>query len=117
MTSTLAWWAFAFAPVPAHPPGWLTAARYACFGAMESELPGVSGWMLLGLAPLTFLAGIVVLWASDLPASVRHVAGTRAGLVALAVLVLALVIESVWVVDKVQAARAITSWAETLQDD
>jgi len=45
------------------------------------------------------------------------VASTRAGLVALAVLVLALVIESVWVVDKVQAARAITSWAETLQDD
>ena len=111
LTSTLVWWAFAFMPLPSEPPAWLTAARVACFGPMETGLPGAAGWMMLVLAPLSFLVAIVVLWGSELPSSLRQAARRRAGQGLFAVLALAAIVEGVWVVQRVQAAWAITAWS------
>ena len=117
LTSTLVWWAFAFMPLPSAPPAWLSAARVACFGPMETGLPDAAGWMMLVLAPLSFLLAIVVLWGSELPSSLRQVARRRSGQGLLAVLAVAMVVEGVWVAQRVQAAWAVTAWTPGSPDD
>jgi protein SCO1/2 len=117
LTSTLVWWAFAFMPLPSAPPAWLTAARVACFGPMETGLPGAAGWMMLVLAPLSFLLTIVVLWGSELPSSLRQAARRRLGRGLFAVLALATGVESGWVVQRVQAAWAVTAWSPSPLDE
>lgn len=122
VTSTLGWWAFAFAPLPSAPPGWLVAARVACFGATASGLPAARGWMMLVLAPATLLGAIVALWGAELGLSLRRAARSRVGQASLALLALAVVVEGVWVARKLEAARAVTAWtpspveAETLPE-
>jgi protein SCO1/2 len=110
LTSTLVWWAFAFMPLPSESPAWLTAARLACFGSMESGLPGAAGWMMLVLAPLSFLIAIVALWRWELGPSLRQAARSRLGQGIFAVLALAVVVESMWVVRKLEAGRAVATW-------
>ena len=117
VVSTLLWWAFAFMPLPSQPPEWVTAARYACFGSMERGLPAANGWMLLVLAPASFLAGIFVIWGPDLRGSMLHVARTRSGRCMVIALALAVATEGAWVVRKVHAARAVTTWAHGVQGD
>src|SRR5262249_4038876 len=79
LIGTLGWWAFAFAPLPAEPAGWLSAARHACFGSADDGLPAAHGWMVLILGPASFLAGIVALWGRQLLSSLVHVGRTRSG--------------------------------------
>lgn len=103
-------------PLPSAPPEWLTAARSACFGSIESGVPAAWGWMLLVLAPASFLVAIVVLWGSELAASVRALARLRLGQCLLAALAVALVVEATWVTTKLRTARAIASWDQGLHD-
>ena len=103
-------------PLPSAPPEWLTAARYACFGSIESGVPAAWGFMLLVLAPASFLVAIVVLWGSELAASVRAVARLRLGQCLLAALAVALVVEATWVTAKLRTARAVASWDQGLRD-
>jgi cytochrome oxidase Cu insertion factor (SCO1/SenC/PrrC family) len=110
LATTLSWWAFAFAPLPAHAPGWVAAARSACFGTAASGLPGAAGWMLLALAPATFLLALVALWGAELGRSLRAVARSRAGRAAVAAAVVAAAVEGTWVAAKVDAARAVERW-------
>ena len=98
-------------PLPSAPPAWLTAARIACFGPMDSGLPGAAGWMMLVLAPLSFLLGLVVLWGAELASSLRQVARRPLGQGLFTVLALATIVEGVWVVQRVQAAWAVSAWA------
>lgn len=114
LLSTLLWWAFAFLPSPSEPPGWLTAARDACFGSLESGLPAAQGWLLLVRAPASFLLAAVVLWGSELAASLRHAARTALGRSVFVLLALAVVAEGGWVLRKVEAARAVTAWSRGL---
>jgi protein SCO1/2 len=108
--ATLLWWAFAFAPLPSTPPPWLTAARSACFGAIETGPPDAQGWILLVAAPLSFLLALLALWGWELAASLRHVARSRWGRVACAVLLTATVVEATWVSAKLRAALASAQW-------
>jgi protein SCO1 len=110
LASTLVWWAFAFMPVPSAPPAWLTAARLACFGPMENGLPGAAGWMMLVLAPLSFLLAIGVLWGAELPVALRQAARRRLGQGVFAVLALATIVEGVWVVQRARTAWAVSAW-------
>ena len=103
-------------PLPSAPPEWLTAARSACFGSIESGVPAAWGFMLLVLAPASFLVAIVVLWGSELAASVRAVARLRLGQCLLAALAVALVVEATWVTAKLRTARAVASWDQGLHD-
>lgn len=108
--SSLVWWAFAFMPVPSAPPAWFTAARLACFGPMENGLPGAAGWMMLVLAPLSFLLAIGVLWGGELPFALRQAARRRLGQGIFAVLALATIVEGVWVVQRARTAWAMSAW-------
>lgn len=115
--ATLFWWAFAFAPLPSAPPAWLTAARHACFGSAGEGLPAPHGWMLLVLGPASFLLGIAVLWGRELPASLARGMRGRAGTWVAVVLGVAATAEGVWVLRKVEAARAVADWAQPIRDD
>jgi cytochrome oxidase Cu insertion factor (SCO1/SenC/PrrC family) len=115
--STLGWWAFAFAPVPPEPPAWLAAARAACFGAVDGGLPAAAGWMMLVLAPASFLAGIVALWGPELPSSLRRSARRRLGQAVLAAFAVAVAVEGVWVAGKVRAAWAVAAWDAAPRDE
>jgi cytochrome oxidase Cu insertion factor (SCO1/SenC/PrrC family) len=114
--ATLLWWGFAFLPLPSTPPEWLTAARAACFGSAETGLPAPHGWMLLVLGPASFLVGILILWGSELGASVRSVAGSPLGMCVFALIVAVLFVEGVWVTAKVRAGVAIAAWDQGDQD-
>ena len=108
--ATLLWWGFAFMPLPSTPPEWLSAARVACFGSAESGLPAPYGWVLLVLAPGSFLVGILILWGSELGASVRSVARSPLGACVFALIAAALVLEGTWVSAKVRAGVAVAAW-------
>jgi cytochrome oxidase Cu insertion factor (SCO1/SenC/PrrC family) len=110
----LLWWGFAFMPLPSTPPEWLSAARAACFGSAESGLPALHGWMLLVLAPGSFLVGILFLWGSELGASVRSVARSLLGACLFALIAASLVVEGTWVAAKVRTGVALAAWD---QDD
>ncbi len=53
-------WAFAFMGMPEATPEWLVRARSACFGIDSTGLPDTRGWMLLAVAPLSFLIALVI---------------------------------------------------------
>jgi cytochrome oxidase Cu insertion factor (SCO1/SenC/PrrC family) len=117
VVATLAWWAFAFAPLPSAPPEWLTAARHACFGSADTGLPAPHGWMLLVLGPLSFLIGIAVLWGGQLPNALARALRGRTGRIAAAGLALAVGVETVWVARKVESARAVGAWARGIHEE
>ena len=114
--AVLLWWGFAFMPLPSAPPEWLAAARAACFGSAESGLPALFGWMLLVLAPGSFLVGILLLWGSELGASVRRVARSPLGACVFALIAAALIVEGIWVSTKVRAGVAVGAWDQGAQD-
>lgn len=114
--TTLLWWGFAFMPLPSAPPEWLSAARAACFGSAESGLPALHGWMLLVLAPASFLVGILVLWGSELRGSVLSVARSPLGMCVVALIAAVLIAEGVWVSAKVRAGLAVAAWDQDGQD-
>lgn len=91
-------WAFAFGGDPASNPEWLRRARLICFGADESGLPDTRGWMLLVLAPLSFLVALVVTYGSDLGAVLRATISRRR---LTAALLIFLVATSVWLASAV----------------
>jgi protein SCO1/2 len=103
-------------PLPSAPPEWLSAARVACFGSAESGLPALYGWMLLVLAPGSFLVGIFLLWGSELGPSVRRVARSRLGACVFVLIAAALVVEGVWVSAKVRAGVAVAAWDQGAED-
>jgi protein SCO1/2 len=111
VAATALWWGFAFMPLPSAPPAWLSAAREACFGAAPTGLPEAQGWMLLVLAPASFLVAIAVLWGAELPAALGDVVRGWPGRAAAAALVALLALEASWVVAKLHAAQAVAGWA------
>jgi cytochrome oxidase Cu insertion factor (SCO1/SenC/PrrC family) len=115
--ATLGWWAFAFMPLPAAPPAWLTVARVACFGAMERGLPDAAGWMMLVLAPASFLVGVAILWGAELAPALARVARRPLGRALLGVVAVAVATEGVWVAGKVQAARVVTTFTADALDE
>ena len=117
LASIAVWWALAFMPLPSEPPEWLTAARYACFGPMENGLPESYGWILLVLAPASFLAAIFVLWGAEVGPSLRDLARSPLGGFVLAAVAVVVLLESTWVVRKVHAARAVTAAIQTDDGD
>ncbi len=115
--STLSWTAFAFAPLPSDPPAWLTAARYACFGATGAGLPAAWGLVLLVLTPLTLLAGLGALWGSELVGSLRRVGRSPVGQAVVLLLGIAAIVEGSWVTGKVRAARQVEGWVASAVPD
>jgi protein SCO1/2 len=69
---TAAWWGLALWPVPGEAPAWLDRVRTVCFGATESGLPDVSGWLLLIGQPLGMLALLMVGWGRAVRSGLVH---------------------------------------------
>jgi protein SCO1/2 len=108
--TTLFWWAFAFMPLPSSPPGWLSAARHACFGPIESGRPSAEGWILLVAAPASLLAFMLVVWGREVGAALRELARSRAGRVLLAALAVTAAVEASWVTAKLSTAAVVEAW-------
>jgi protein SCO1/2 len=77
---------------------------------MENGLPGAAGWMMLVLAPLSFLLAIGVLWGGELPGALRQAARRRLGQGVFAVLALLTIVEGVWVLQRARTAWAMSAW-------
>lgn len=105
--ASLGWWAFAFMPTPEVSPEWLSAARNACFGTLESGLPDTYGWMLLILGPASFLIGLLVTWPVEILKGLGYFLKKPGGVfISLIILSLAIV-EIDWVASKIRAGRLI----------
>lgn len=105
--TTLFWWGFAFMPQEIVSAEWLEAARSACFGTLENGLPDTYGWMLLILGPASFLIGLVVTWKTELLMSLKLAMERRSTIAILSICLLALLIEGIWITDRVLAGIRI----------
>jgi protein SCO1/2 len=59
----------------------------------------------------------VALWGPELPAALARAVRGRAGQCVVAVLALAVAFEGAWVVRKIEAARAVSAWAQAIHDE
>jgi cytochrome oxidase Cu insertion factor (SCO1/SenC/PrrC family) len=84
---TAAWWALALWPVPGETPSWLARVRTVCFGATDSGLPDISGWLLLIGQPLGMLGLLMVGWGRVVRSGLVHLVGHTPGKVAAALVV------------------------------
>ncbi len=105
--TTAGWWGFAFAPIPVVSQDWLEAARVACFGQMESGLPDASGWILLVLAPLSFLIAIAFAWGHHVGESLQWLARLPAGRALLLAVGLAFGWHINWVGEKIYQGQKL----------
>jgi protein SCO1/2 len=101
-----AWWALAFAPLPA-PDSWLAAARAVCFGSLPNGLPERWGWMLLWLAPAAVLSFLLAVWGRPLVEALARVARRGGGRILLSGLALATGAGAWAVADRVAAAARV----------
>lgn len=85
---TVGWWSFALWPLPASVPGWVERARYVCFGSTTGGLPDAGGWILLVGQPLGMIMVLLAVWADELGAGLRALAGRAAGRIVIALLLL-----------------------------
>ncbi|MCC6220136.1 MAG: SCO family protein [Deltaproteobacteria bacterium] len=105
---TAFFWGFAFYRAPVASSDWLLRAQSACFGTSETGLPDTYGWMVLILAPSSFLVAILVAIGSDLYRGLRGVSSN--GIIAkvfygfVAVLIS---VEAIWVAGRVQEGLGI----------
>lgn len=102
------WWLALYQP-PANSPAWLARAQAVCFGTNENGLPDTYGWMLLVLAPLSFLAAILVVMGKEFIVGIRLVSRSSIGKVLLFCFAGASLLESAWVFGRIQNGLAIAA--------
>ncbi|MDP6700487.1 MAG: SCO family protein [Candidatus Latescibacteria bacterium] len=106
---TMALWALAFYRAPEVTPEWLLRAQAVCFGSGETGLPDTYGWMVLALGPLSFLAGLLVALGREVRWGLAAMAGTVGGKGLMAVVLMTLLIEGVWVEGRIAEGMAVAS--------
>ncbi len=107
---TSAWWTLAFWPLSADSPGWISAAKIACFGsAPGSGLPDAGGWLMLTGAPLSMLLALIIAWGDDIRNSFRSIFEPNSRKALLAVVAFLLIAQSIWLTTKVQAGMRMAS--------
>ena len=77
---------------------------------MEAGWPAADGWILLILAPASFLVALGVLWGRELMRSLRQFGGTWVGRALMGAVLLACLVEASWVVATLRTARAVATW-------
>lgn len=78
LLTTIFLWGIAFPPfelfnVHDGGPEWFKAAQNACFGTLETGLPDMYGWMILILAPGSFLIALFIAWPTELTLGLKSV--------------------------------------------
>lgn len=96
-------WGLAFFPTGSESPDWLNVARNVCFGAPENGLPDLAGWIVLILGPISFVIVGMIAWPQELKEAVKDLWWNRYGKVLAALVMVAVVVEARWVVNKVQS--------------
>lgn len=102
------WWLALYRP-PEDSPAWLMRAQSVCFGTNENGLPDTYGWMLLVLAPLSFLSAILVVMGKEFAFGIRLVFQRSIGKVFLLSFSGLIVFGIVWATDKIQNGLAIAA--------
>lgn len=108
IAATMGWWAFAFAPVSSSHE-WFTAARNACFGTLDNGLPDTYGWMVLILGPGSFFIGLIVTWYHDLKAGILRLFESVGGVVVVALVLAAVLVEVYMVGTKIRDGIRISN--------
>ncbi len=80
---TASWWALAFWPT-GESASLLTRTREVCFGAVGNGLPDGAGWLALLLQPAIMFALFLLILRDPFELALRRLAGTRAGIGAVA---------------------------------
>jgi cytochrome oxidase Cu insertion factor (SCO1/SenC/PrrC family) len=101
---SVAWWTLALWSVPGAPE-WLERTRSVCFNLTETGLPDAKGWLLLIGQPPTMFAFLMVGWGEDVRSSLRRLAGSRAGRLAVLGTATMLLVAATGAVAKVRDAR------------
>lgn len=112
---TLAWWALAFAPLPA-PEAWLAQARAVCFGTLPNGLPDTWGWGALVVSPLAVLAILLAVWGGELRRALGAMADRWSGLTAIGLAAALPFAGLLWVGQRVVEARAADTALDTPLD-
>ncbi|MCO5113428.1 MAG: SCO family protein [Bdellovibrionaceae bacterium] len=96
-------WGLAFFPTGSETPDWLNVARNVCFGAPENGLPDLAGWIVLILGPISFVIVGMIAWPQELTEAVKDLWWNRYGKFFATLVMVAVVVEARWVVNKVQS--------------
>ena len=108
MVTMFLWW-FALYQTPEAAPDWLVRARAVCFGTDETGLPDTYGWWVLILAPLSFLAALLVTFSSELTEGVPKASASTAGKFNLLLLTLLVITECAWATQRIREGLAIAN--------
>ena len=102
------WW-FALYQTNESTPEWLTRAQAVCFGTNESGLPDTYGWMVLFLAPLSFLTALIVSMGSELRQGLRSFSQKTAGAVIMLVTGILLLAQCTWATGRIRSGLTIAN--------
>lgn len=97
LVTTATWWGVAFFPVSQESPAWLVSLQAVCFGTRHDSLPEGFGWILLFVAPASFLLAVLAAYASEIKEDFASLNRSRNGRALLWVLSLVFVGELSWV--------------------
>lgn len=106
---TMVFWLIAFFHMPEANPKWLAVVQSVCFGTGENGLPNAGGWLLLIAAPLSFMVALVVAFANDIWLGVSWLFQTGAGRRVLGLFLVLLLVEGVWIGNRLRTAWAISN--------
>lgn len=109
--ATAALWGLAFYPANAAEAGLLVRAQVACFGRTPGGLPEPYGWMLLVLAPGSFVAALLAVYRAELRALWVRARHTPVVAMALLAGTGALMAEAHWVGGRIAEARRVQAAA------
>jgi cytochrome oxidase Cu insertion factor (SCO1/SenC/PrrC family) len=96
LAATSLWWFAALVDLPPTTPDWVVRARAICFGNGENGLPDRSGWLLLTVSPLSFLAVVFAVWGAELWADLLQRWRDARGRLVLLILVALLAWGGIW---------------------
>ena len=104
---TMLLWLLAFYRAPDSTPQWLLRAQLVCFGTSESGLPDTYGWLILILAPLSFIASLAVVLGREFIEGINAVASKVPGALCIFILLSLLTWESVWATGQIKRGLEI----------
>ncbi len=105
----MSWWLLAFWPA-SEINSWLSRTQQVCFGKMPGQPLPFSGWILLFGGPLFLLTALIVVYGSEILKSLKLLSHNRGVQISLYIVSAIFVIESAWIVFRVnQDSSAISA--------
>ena len=99
---TMILWLLALYNTGESTPEWLLRTQQVCFGTTETGLPDAKGWLMLTLAPLSFLLAILVSMGSDIKSGYLRLVKSLPGKSLILVLSVLLLAECAWATKQIR---------------